>query len=81
MTLFFFRKTRAYLNIGDILKGNESLLRCFCMLISGKTVKKCDLPEKECRVCGRPFSWRKKWIDCWEEVVYCSNRCRSNKKR
>ncbi|MDB9695299.1 DUF2256 domain-containing protein [Acinetobacter nosocomialis] len=29
------------------------------------------------------FDWRKKWERCWEEVKYCSERCkrqaRSNK--
>jgi hypothetical protein len=31
---------------------------------------------KVCLVCGRPFQWRKKWKDVWEEVRYCSERCR-----
>ncbi|MCX5951477.1 MAG: DUF2256 domain-containing protein [Cyanobacteria bacterium] len=38
-----------------------------------------DHPEratKVCPVCGRPFQWRKKWKDVWEEVRYCSERCR-----
>jgi len=33
-------------------------------------------PTKVCPVCGRPFQWRKKWKDVWEEVRYCSERCR-----
>ncbi|MDR9403240.1 MAG: DUF2256 domain-containing protein [Halothece sp. Uz-M2-17] len=41
--------------------------------------KKSDLPTKTCVVCGRPFTWRKKWADCWDEVKYCSQRCRRNK--
>ncbi|PXA05040.1 DUF2256 domain-containing protein [Coraliomargarita sinensis] len=49
------------------------------MRISGKTVAKKDLPQKECPVCGRPFSWRKKWAGCWDSVVYCSERCRRNR--
>jgi hypothetical protein len=32
-------------------------------------------------VCGLPFSWRSRWKDCWEEVRYCSQRCRSRKLR
>ena len=24
------------------------------------------------------FSWRKKWERCWDEVKYCSERCRKN---
>lgn len=51
------------------------------MRIAGKTVKKQNLPEKQCPVCERPFVWRKKWADCWETVIYCSERCRRNKTR
>jgi hypothetical protein len=47
----------------------------------GKSVlKKQDLPEKICEACGRPFSWRKKWEKTWDEVRYCSERCRRAKK-
>lgn len=45
-----------------------------------RSVKKRDLPEKVCPVCGRPFTWRKKWARDWESVVYCSRRCRSTAK-
>jgi len=38
------------------------------------------LPEKICATCGRPFSWRKKWEKVWDEVKYCSDRCRRGKK-
>ncbi|MCB0359215.1 MAG: DUF2256 domain-containing protein [Bdellovibrionales bacterium] len=38
--------------------------------------KKSDLPQKDCAVCGRPFSWRRKWRTNWEVVRYCSERCR-----
>ncbi|MGI3129835.1 DUF2256 domain-containing protein [Halopseudomonas pachastrellae] len=38
--------------------------------------RKGDLPQKTCAVCGRPFSWRRKWAACWGEVRYCSERCR-----
>lgn len=40
-------------------------------------VKKSDLPQKTCATCGKPFTWRKKWEKMWEEVRYCSDRCRS----
>ncbi|MFN7714229.1 MAG: DUF2256 domain-containing protein [Pseudanabaenaceae cyanobacterium] len=40
---------------------------------------KAHLPQKDCLVCQRPFSWRKKWADCWDEVKYCSERCRRQK--
>jgi hypothetical protein len=38
--------------------------------------KKADLPTKTCATCGRPFTWRKKWARVWDEVKYCSDRCR-----
>ncbi|MEB3232177.1 MAG: DUF2256 domain-containing protein [Leptolyngbyaceae bacterium] len=42
----------------------------------GKAIAKADLPQKICPVCDRPFTWRKKWEACWDEVKYCSERCR-----
>ncbi|WP_322365186.1 DUF2256 domain-containing protein [Pseudomonas sp. Teo4] len=39
-------------------------------------MKKSHLPQKTCVVCGRPFAWRRRWARCWEEVRYCSERCR-----
>ncbi|NCO19214.1 MAG: DUF2256 domain-containing protein [Gammaproteobacteria bacterium] len=42
-------------------------------------MKKQHLPSRTCRVCKRPFSWRRKWRDCWDEVRYCSERCRRNR--
>ena len=44
-----------------------------------KGVKKQDLPEKICKACGRPFTWRKKWERCWDEVQYCSEGCKKQK--
>ncbi|PKP17062.1 MAG: DUF2256 domain-containing protein [Bacteroidetes bacterium HGW-Bacteroidetes-23] len=41
--------------------------------------KKVNLPEKICKTCGLPFSWRKKWEKNWEDVLYCSEKCRRNK--
>jgi hypothetical protein len=45
----------------------------------GRTVAKQDLPVKVCVTCGRPFAWRKKWERVWDEVRYCSDRCRGRK--
>ena len=39
--------------------------------------KKVNLPEKICKTCQRPFSWRKKWEKNWDEIVYCSDKCRA----
>ncbi len=44
-----------------------------------KGVKKQNLPSKICLGCNKPFSWRKKWEKVWDEVKYCSDRCRRNK--
>ena len=43
--------------------------------------KKTNLPSKICLICNRPFVWRKKWQKVWDEVLYCSEKCRRNKKR
>lgn len=45
------------------------------------TRRKTDLPTKTCAVCGRPFTWRKKWARDWENVKYCSKRCRATSSR
>ncbi|WP_353505359.1 DUF2256 domain-containing protein [Vibrio sp. SCSIO 43135] len=42
-------------------------------------MKKAHLPTKCCPVCQRPFTWRKKWEKHWDEVKYCSERCRRNR--
>lgn len=34
------------------------------------------LPTKDCVVCGRTITWRRKWERDWENVRYCSDRCR-----
>jgi len=46
-----------------------------------KAIKKINLPQKSCIVCQRPFTWRKKWRKAWEEVKYCSDKCRMNRDR
>ncbi|MBX9727005.1 MAG: DUF2256 domain-containing protein [Rickettsiales bacterium] len=43
-----------------------------------RRIKKADLPEKICARCARPFAWRKKWAKGWDEVKYCSEKCRRN---
>lgn len=42
-------------------------------------MKKSDLPQKICLVCQLSFTWRKKWANKWEEVKYCSEKCKRNK--
>ncbi|HSG53336.1 MAG TPA: DUF2256 domain-containing protein [Rheinheimera sp.] len=42
---------------------------------------KLNLPHKQCPVCGLSFSWRKKWQRNWDQIVYCSERCRRSRNR
>lgn len=42
-------------------------------------IKKANLPTKTCQCCGLAFVWRKKWQRDWEQVRYCSDRCRDGK--
>jgi len=42
-------------------------------------MKKSNLPTKVCVSCLRPFTWRKKWRNVWDEVKYCSERCKREK--
>jgi len=44
-------------------------------------VKKENLPSKVCVTCGRPFTWRKKWERCWDEVTTCSKSCNAARRR
>ena len=46
-----------------------------------KMRRKADLPQKTCAACGLSFSWRKKWEKVWQEVRYCSDRCRGQKAK
>ena len=39
------------------------------------------LPTKDCVVCNRPFTWRKKWESNWDEITTCSKRCNGERKK
>ncbi len=43
-------------------------------------IKKQNLPHKICLTCSKPFTWRKKWDKNWNDVKYCSDKCRKNKR-
>ncbi|MDC1210560.1 DUF2256 domain-containing protein [Porticoccaceae bacterium] len=43
--------------------------------------KKSDLPSKICPICERPFVWRKKWQRCWDEVRFCSVKCKAARSK
>ncbi|MDB4436023.1 DUF2256 and DUF3253 domain-containing protein [Akkermansiaceae bacterium] len=36
-------------------------------------------PTKTCLNCGRIIEWRKKWERSWDDVRYCSAKCRKNR--
>ena len=38
-----------------------------------------DATTKSCGSCGRTITWRRKWASCWQQVRYCSQRCRNHK--
>jgi hypothetical protein len=44
-----------------------------------RSCRQSDLPTRRCERCGRLFTWRKKWARDWENVRYCSERCRRNR--
>jgi hypothetical protein len=47
---------------------------------SGMRAKmKNGFPPKVCIRCGLEFEWRKKWARDWENVKYCSERCKAGK--
>ena len=52
----------------------------FLMSKLPKKYTKSNLPTKICAHCGREMEWRKSWAKNWEEVKYCSDRCRKEKK-
>jgi len=45
-----------------------------------KRYTKSTLPTKLCAQCRRPMNWRKKWEKVWDEVKFCSERCRREAK-
>ena len=48
--------------------------------VMSRTAKvKNGFEPKICMSCSLPFEWRKKWAKNWNEVKYCSDRCRENK--
>ncbi len=42
--------------------------------------KPSERPSKICPVCGLPFTWRKAWRNNWDNVIYCSDKCRAMRK-
>jgi hypothetical protein len=45
--------------------------------VNDRGTAKGDLPQKVCPACARPFGWRRKWARDWDQVKYCSDKCRA----
>jgi len=43
--------------------------------------KKLNLPLKICEFCKRPFLWRKKWQRDWQNVKFCSEKCKNSRQK
>lgn len=41
---------------------------------------KTNQPTKICEYCQKPFAYRKKWKTVWEQVKYCSEKCKRSTK-
>jgi len=62
----------------------RNMIYRYCMIKDSsklpKKYTKSNLPVKTCQQCGRPMEWRKSWEKNWEEVKYCSDKCRRDRK-
>lgn len=67
--------------IGDLSHTDTLFSDVGFLAVKAKAKSKSDLPTKICPVCNRPFTWRKKWAECWDRVKYCSERCRRRKSK
>jgi hypothetical protein len=45
----------------------------------GRVLIELNANEKICQNCYLPFSWRKKLENVWEQVKFCSEKCRKQK--
>ena len=68
-------KTESY--YGITLMVDDDFDEDYDSLVLKKVLK--DFPKKLCPVCNRDFTWRKKWKVEWDNVIYCSEKCRRNK--
>ena len=41
-------------------------------------IRKESVPTKLCQKCGRYFDYRPKWKKVWNEVKFCSKKCRNS---
>ena len=75
--------------IDKLIYEKSNSLHCPLVIINGnlddKDIEKIiQLNKKDfkiCVVCQRPFNWRKKWEKVWNDVKYCSEKCRRSKSK
>ncbi len=82
LTVFSFaaESSPSRASAGPISSGSSHVSVVYCQEIWTTLVhKKPNLPTKTCPVCQRPFAWRKKWARDWDNVRYCSERCRRSR--
>jgi Uncharacterized protein conserved in bacteria len=65
---------------GNSESGNSKVAKVSKVSKVSKPTSRKGLPEKICVACERPFTWRKKWARDWDNVKYCSERCRRSSK-
>ena len=61
-------------------KGDLPSKSASCGAQSSPQLSPLTLAAAVCVHCQRPFNWRKKWEACWDEVKFCSDRCRNTAK-
>ncbi len=44
-----------------------------------REVESGERAAKSCAACGRAMEWRKSWAKNWDEVKFCSDKCRGAK--
>lgn len=49
------------------------------MKSTSSSKSKRNTETKTCAICGRSIEYRKKWTAYWDEIKYCSEKCRRNK--
>jgi len=64
----------------SLFKREKACLVCSQAFNSAAMVKHSwySLPSKICHTCGLAFAWRKKWTRDWDNVKFCSERCRNS---
>jgi hypothetical protein len=63
----------------NLSRACECAARARFKQTNAKAAMSVSRDPKVCQSCGRKITWRKKWERCWEEIKYCSDKCRRSK--